>query len=103
MISLGTQAVVVAAIGIGVPREIIFHHGVERGWAFASRIREWAWPVKRCAACDNPSPLGLCCSPACKALWDGEHLEDETCWCQPALTYRDPHTGSKVWTHREWQ
>jgi hypothetical protein len=33
--------------------------------------------------------------------FDGkEHLDDTSCWCEPCLDYRDPHTGKTVWVHR---
>ena len=30
-----------------------------------------------------------------------EHVTDKSCWCQPALDYKDPDTGAEVWVHNE--
>ncbi len=30
-----------------------------------------------------------------------EHIDDESCWCEPELNYEDPNSGNQVWVHRE--
>lgn len=30
-----------------------------------------------------------------------EHVTDKSCWCQPALDYKDPDNGAEVWVHNE--
>lgn len=34
---------------------------------------------------------------------EAKHEESEDCWCEPELRYVDPHTGERVWVHREIQ
>jgi hypothetical protein len=28
-----------------------------------------------------------------------EHIESETCWCEPQLVYKNPENGNEVWLH----
>jgi hypothetical protein len=32
-----------------------------------------------------------------------EHIDSETCWCEPELDYTDPDTGVSVYVHRRVQ
>jgi hypothetical protein len=32
-----------------------------------------------------------------------EHIDSETCWCEPELNYTDPETGVSVYVHRRAQ
>ena len=32
-----------------------------------------------------------------------EHIDSETCWCEPELDYTDPDTGVSVYVHRRAQ
>ena len=32
-----------------------------------------------------------------------DHIDNETCWCEPELDYTDPDTGVSVYVHRRVQ
>jgi len=36
-------------------------------------------------------------------LPEPEHINNETCWCEPELDYTDPDTGVSVYVHRGTQ
>lgn len=34
---------------------------------------------------------------------DTREHEDEYCWCEPTMIYKDPDNGNEVWEHRRVQ